>query len=88
MWLEQDGLEASCLSSWRAVVSALEEGQVVNCIIRNLHWVTLIGVDHGLVYCINYPGLYAVPEIEFEKHVQNIAMFAPTAAVAARVRLR
>lgn len=82
-WLRKDGFQTEFTDSWPSIVRALAMGHVVNCIIRNLHWVTIVGVDEGLVYAINYPGLFAVPETEFSKHVENVRVFAPSAAVAA-----
>ena len=82
-WLKKDGFKTDDLgTSKSAIYDALNDGKVVLCIIRNLHWVTVIGVKDELVYVIDHGGLFAVPAFEFFKHVSNVDVIAPTAAIA------
>lgn len=85
--LQDDGFRTYDLGcSWSKICNSLDKGHIVLCIIRNLHWVTLIGVEDELAYVIDYKNLFTVPEAEFKKHVMNIKIYAPSGAIAVHRR--
>ena len=85
-WCEKDGFNAQHVSDWRGAKHRLSKGDVVYTIVNTQHWVTVIGVNRGRVYALDYKGLFTVPEDSFVSNVRNVPIFAPGCIVAMGLR--
>lgn len=80
-WCRKDGLQADHIDKWSDAISHLRQGRVVLTILNAQHWVTVVGVSEGVVYVLDYGGLYAVDERTFASNVRCVPIFAPGAMI-------